>query len=119
MPSFYCDMEAKRRGVYDYKSTTRNVRAILDSFQRQGIDAVVVNLRYNGGGSLEEAISLTGLFLKDGTVVQVKDSDGRVAPDNDPDPNIVWAGPLVVVINKYSASASEIFAGALQDYHRA
>jgi carboxyl-terminal processing protease len=79
---------------------------------------VVLDLRTNGGGSLTEAINLTGLFIKDGPVVQVKDADGRVTPYFDPDPEIHWNGPLVVVISKFSASASEIFAGAIQDYKR-
>ena len=77
-----------------------------------------MDLRTNGGGSLTEAINLTGLFINDGPVVQVKDADGRVTPYFDPDPNIDWNGPLVVVISKFSASASEIFAGAIQDYDR-
>ena len=84
----------------------------------KGVDAVVLDLRLNGGGSLTEAINLTGLFIHDGPVVQVKDADGRVTPYNDPDPGIAWSGPLVVVISKFSASASEILAGAIQDYGR-
>ena len=118
LPSFYMDMEAARHGDPNYKSTTRDVRHILDEFKNQGVDAVVMDLRTNGGGSLSEAITLTGLFLKDGPVVQVKDADNRVQPYDDHHQGIDWSGPLVVVISKFSASASEIFAGAIQDYGR-
>ena len=102
----------------DFKSTTRDVRNILDDFNRKGVDAVVLDLRRNGGGSLNEAISLTGLFINEGPVVQVKDADGRVQPYDDADPGMAWSGPLVVLISKFSASASEILAGAIQDYGR-
>ena len=118
LPSFYMDMDAARQGRPDYKSTTRDVHNILEDFKQKGVEAVVLDLRTNGGGSLTEAISLTGLFINDGPVVQVKDADGRVSPYFDPDPSIDWNGPLVVVISKFSASASEIFAGAIQDYGR-
>ncbi|MDO4550428.1 MAG: carboxy terminal-processing peptidase [Planctomycetia bacterium] len=117
LPSFYMDMQGARNGS-DYKSTTRDVQKILDNFKKNHVDAVVLDLRNNGGGSLQEAISLTGLFIRTGTVVQVKDAYGNVMPYNDTDPGIAWAGPLVVVINKFSASASEILAGAIQDYNR-
>ena len=80
LPSFYMDMDGDRRGLPDFKSTTRDVRTILDDFNRKGVDAVVLDLRNNGGGSLTEAISLTGLFIDEGPVVQVKDADGRVQP---------------------------------------
>ncbi len=118
LPSFYRDMSGDRRGVRNFKSTTRDVRIILADFNRQGVDAVVLDLRRNGGGALNEAISLTGLFLKNGPIVQVKDADGFVRPYPDPDPSIVWSRPLVVLISKFSASASEILAGAIQDYDR-
>ncbi|MBN1395890.1 MAG: carboxy terminal-processing peptidase [Pirellulales bacterium] len=118
LPSFYRDMSADRLGVPDFKSTTRDVRQFLEDFKRQGADAVVLDLRRNGGGALNEAISLTGLFLKDGPMVQVKDADGFIRPFADPDSGIVWSGPLVVLISKFSASASEILAGAIQDYNR-
>ncbi len=118
LPSFYMDMEAARRGEPDYKSTTRDVHRILEDFKDKGVDAVVDRPALNGGGSLTEAIQLTGLFLYDGPVVQVKDADGRITPYTDPDPAIDWAGPLVVLTSKFSASASEIFAGAIQDYGR-
>ena len=92
---------------------------ILEDFKRQGIDAVVLDLRGNGGGSLPEAISLTRLFIPAGPVVQVKGTDGRVLPyDTDEAGLVEWTGPLVVLINKFSASASEILAGAIQDYGR-
>lgn len=117
LQSFYLDMEARRRGDEDFRSTTRDVRKILEDFKRQQVDAVVLDLRYNGGGSLDEAIDLTGLFIDNGPVVQVKDSLGRVKKHEDT-PGTVWDGPLVVLTSKYSASASEIVAGAVQDYRR-
>ena len=130
LPSFYMDMKGAREGLADYKSTTRDVRRILEdgyvnadgekrpSFKEQGVSALVLDLRRNGGGSLTEAINLTGLFIDQGPVVQVKDSDGRVQHYDDLDRGIAWDGPLVVVTSKFSASASEILAGAIQDYHR-
>jgi len=118
LPSFYMDMEGRRAGKPDYKSTTRDVRRLLEDFNRQGVDAVVMDLRFNGGGSLPESVQLTGLFIDQGPVVQVKAPDGRISPYPDVDPSMVWKGPLVVLINKFSASASEIFAGAIQDYGR-
>jgi carboxyl-terminal processing protease len=118
LPSFYMDMAAARAGRRDFKSTTRDVRKILEDFNRQGVDALVLDLRRNGGGSLQEAINLTGLFLGDGPVVQVKDSDGQVRAYNDHDGTMPWKGPMVVLISKFSASASEILAGAIQDYRR-
>lgn len=118
LPSFYRDMSGDRLGIPNFKSTTADVLAIIDDFKRQKADAIVLDLRWNGGGALNEAISLTGLFIKDGPVVQVKDSDGRIRPYSDPDSGIAWSGPLVVVISKFSASASEILAGAIQDYDR-
>jgi carboxyl-terminal processing protease len=118
LPSFYMDMQGAREGNEDYKSCTRDVRRLLDDFNRKGVDAVVLDLRKNGGGSLTEAISLTGLFIEQGPVVQVKDPDGRVQQYDDTDRGIAWRGPLVVMISKFSASASEILAGAIQDYRR-
>lgn len=118
LPSFYMDMEGARRRLPDYKSTTRDVRKILDGFRKDGVDAVLMDLRNNGGGSLNEAISLTGLFIDEGPVVQVKGSDGAVQSYDDLERGVAWDGPLVVLINKFSASASEIFAGAIQDYSR-
>jgi len=118
LPSFYMDMDAAREGVEDYKSTTRDVAKLLDEFNAKGVDAVIVDLRRNGGGSLTEAISVTGLFIDYGPVVQVKDYDGRIQQLDDERRGMLWKGPLVVLTSKFSASASEIFAGAIQDYKR-
>jgi carboxyl-terminal processing protease len=118
LPSFYMDMDGARRGLPDYKSTTRDVLKILQRFNEQKVEVLVIDLRQNGGGSLTEAISLTGLFIDEGPVVQVKDSDGRVQHYDDPDAGVAWGGPLVVLTSEHSASASEIFAGAIQDYRR-
>ncbi len=118
LPSFYMDMEGARRGLPEFKSTTRDVRKILDRFRAEGVDAVMLDLRKNGGGSLTEAINLTGLFIDRGPVVQVKDANGKVEPYDDEDRGMAWDGPLVVLISKFSASASEILAGAIQDYGR-
>ena len=119
LPSFYMNMNANRQGMPEYRSATRDVRVILDNFNKQGVDAVVLDLRYNGGGALLEAISLTGLFIPPGPVVQVKDADGRVSPYNYTDHGeMAWKGPLIVLTSKFSASASEILAGAIQDWGR-
>ena len=118
LPSFYMDMDAARKGDPNYKSTTRDVRRLLNEFNADGVDAVLVDLRFNGGGSLTEAVNMTGLFIDKGPVVQVKGPDGRSQPFVDPESGMVWSGPLVVLTNKFSASASEIFAGAMQDYNR-
>jgi carboxyl-terminal processing protease len=118
LPSFYMDMTRARDGTADFKSCSRDVRRILDDFNTKGVDAVVLDLRRNGGGSLTEAINLTGLFIDKGPVVQVKDPDGRVQHYDYHDRGIVWKGPLVVMTSKFSASASEILAGAIQDYRR-
>ncbi|MFP6588610.1 MAG: carboxy terminal-processing peptidase [Pirellulaceae bacterium] len=118
LPSFYMDMEAARKGIKDYRSTTRDVRVIIDGFKRDGVDAIVMDLSTNGGGSLTEAIDLTGLFIDEGTVVQVKSPSGEVQQYDDRNPGTAWDGPLVVVCSKFSASASEIFAGAIADYDR-
>ncbi len=118
LPSFYMDMEGARKGVADYRSTTRDVQKLLEDFNAKGVDCVILDLRRNGGGSLTEAISLTGLFVDEGPIVQVKDSNGRVQHYDDTDKGVAWAGPLIVLQSKFSASASEIFAGAIQDYGR-
>ncbi|HTN77079.1 MAG TPA: carboxy terminal-processing peptidase [Pirellulaceae bacterium] len=118
LPSFYMDMEGAREGKEDFKSTTRDCRKLLDEFRAKGVDAVVMDLRRNGGGSLSEAISLTGLFIDQGPVVQVKDPDGQVQHLDDMERGVAWDGPLVIMTSKFSASASEILAGAIQDYHR-
>ncbi len=118
LPSFYLDMDGARRGDPDYRSTTRDVRKILERFNEEDVDAVILDLRRNGGGSLQEAINLTGLFIEGGPVVQVKGPDGYVQAYEDNDTSILWKGPLVVMTSKFSASASEILAGAIQDYGR-
>ncbi len=118
LPSFYMDMDGARLGKPDYKSTTRDVKRLLEEFNQKEVDAVVVDLRFNGGGSLTEAVNMSGLFIDQGPVVQVKGPDGRSQPYRDPEPGMLWSGPLVVLCNKFSASASEIFAGAIQDYGR-
>ncbi len=121
LPSFYMDMEGARRNLPDYRSTTRDVAKLLDEFRSKQVDAVILDLSRNGGGSLTEAISLTGLFIDQGPIVQVKDKNGKKTVYNDPNDPFVgskWEGPLVVLTSKFSASASEIFAGAIQDYHR-
>jgi len=118
LPSFYMDMSGARNGRDDFKSTTRDVARLLGEFKQKGVDAVVVDLRFNGGGSLTESINLTGLFIDTGPVVQVKDFDGQKTQYDDTERGVAWDGPLVVLTSKFSASASEIFAGAIQDYHR-
>ena len=118
VPSFYLDTEALRRREPDYRSTTRDVRKILDNFKAAGVDVVVLDLRHNGGGSLREAVSMTGLFIDKGPVVQVRDASRQTDALDDTDAGMAWSGPLLVLTSKLSASASEIFAGALQDYRR-
>ena len=118
IPAFYADFKAYQAGDPNYKSTTRDVRKILDTLKREKVDGVVVDLRANGGGSLMEAIELTGLFIKTGPVVQVRDAANKVEVDRDDDEEIAWTGPLGVMVDRFSASASEIFAGAIQDYGR-
>ena len=117
LPSFYADMERSRRS--DAKSTTKDVLALLERLKAEKVDGIVMDLRRNGGGSLEEAVNLTGLFIKSGYVVVAKDTDGRASKLKDSDTSVAYDGPMVVLTNKLSASASEIFAAALQDYNRA
>ena len=116
LPSFYADLESRKA---TRKSTTTDVARLLTKLKEQGVAGVVLDLRRNGGGSLEEAINLTGLFIKEGPVVQVRDPNGKVTVDEDTDDSILYDGPLVVLTSRASASASEILAGALQDYGRA
>jgi carboxyl-terminal processing protease len=118
LPSFYMDFEAYQKGDPNYTSTTRDVQKLITELQSEKIDGLVLDLRNNGGGSLTEAIDLTGLFIKDGPVVQVKNSANKVEVGLDDNPAVVYNGPLIVMTNRFSASASEIFAGAIQDYHR-
>jgi len=113
LPSFYADMDKHQ------KSTTRDVLALLKRLKKEDIAGLVIDLRRNGGGSLEEALSLTGLFLKSGPIVQTKDYNGSIRVSANPDPGIAYSGPMVVLTSRQSASASEIFAAALQDYGRA
>jgi carboxyl-terminal processing protease len=117
VPSFYAEME--KHGEGDAKSTTKDVRRIIERMKKEGIEGLVIDLRRDGGGSLEEAINLTGLFVGAGPVVQAKDSNGRVSVAKDDEPAPLYGGPIIVLINRLSASASEIFAAALQDYGRA
>ncbi len=118
LPSFYLDMEGARSNRDDYRRTSRDLEAILKTFNDAHVDVCVLDLGRNGGGSLPEAIAATGLFIDYGPVVQVKDPNGRVTPMNDENRSITWRGPLVVKTSQLSASASEIFAGAIQDYQR-
>lgn len=118
LPSFYMDMEANRRGAADFKSTTRDVERLLKGFREKEVDAVILDLQQNGGGSLSEAINMTGLFIDVGPIVQVKGQNSRVQQYDDLSQGAAWDGPLVVLTSKLSASASEIFAGAIQDYGR-
>jgi len=118
LPAFYRDFKASAEGDDGFRSTTRDVRALLKDLAVKGVDGIVIDLRHNGGGALAEATELTGLFIDKGPVVQVEDSRGKLEVEEDTDPGVVYAGPLAVLVDRYSASASEIFAGAIQDYGR-
>ncbi len=119
LPKFYIDFDARSRGEKDYKSTTRDVRKLIDEMKAEkNIGALIIDLRSNGGGSLGEAIGLTGLFIDQGPVVQEKRLQGKVQTLYDRDAGVAWDGPLAVLVSGSSASASEIFAGAIQDYDR-
>ncbi|SDX76873.1 carboxyl-terminal processing protease [Allochromatium warmingii] len=118
IPAFYRDFEAEGRGTNDFRSTTRDVRRLINDLVMRGIDGLLIDLRSNGGGSLAEATSLTGLFIDTGPVVQVKDAFGKVELEADRDPGVAYTGPLAVLVDRESASASEIFAAAIQDYGR-
>ena len=119
VPGFYEDSAARRDGDPNYRSTTRDVRRLIGELKAEGgIDALVLDLRGDGGGFLQEATALTGLFIDQGPVVQVRDTDGRVDVLDDPEAGVAWSGPLAVLVDRTSASASEIFAGAIQDYRR-
>jgi len=118
LPGFYQDFAARQKGDKDFKSATRDVSHLLGELKKDKVDSVLMDLRNNGGGSLNEAIELTGLFIGRGPVVQQRDSNGRISVENDADADIVWNGPLGILINRGSASASEIFAAAIQDYGR-
>jgi carboxyl-terminal processing protease len=118
LPTFYQDFEARRRGDKDYKSATRDVERLLGELKQEKVDGVIVDLRNNGGGSLTEATDLTGLFIDKGPVVQVRNANGQVESNDDTQAGMAWDGPLAVLVNRASASASEIFAAAIQDYGR-
>ncbi|KEI72265.1 carboxy terminal-processing peptidase [Endozoicomonas elysicola] len=119
LPTFYIDFKAAQSGDPDYKSTTRDVRRLLDKLKKEKVDGLVIDLRGNGGGSLQEANELTGLFIDKGPTVVVRNNRGRSERQEDPDSDQLYDGPMVVMIDRLSASASEIFAGAMQDYGRA
>jgi carboxyl-terminal processing protease len=118
LPTFYLDFEARRRGDKDFKSATRDVARILGELKKEKVDNVLIDLRNNGGGSLIEAVELTGLFIDKGPVVQQRSAEGRVEVESDTNGGLAWDGPMGVLINRGSASASEIFAAAIQDYGR-
>lgn len=120
VPSFYRDFRARNNGDKNFTSTTKDVKRLIAELEEKGIDGLVIDLRNNGGGHLTEATALSGLFIDNGPVVQMKSSNGRISRLDDPDPvrRVAYNGPLAVLINRYSASASEIFAAAIQDYER-
>jgi carboxyl-terminal processing protease len=118
IPKFYTDFEGTQNGDADSKSTVTDVKKLLEELKQKNVDGVVIDLRNNGGGALSEAIDVTGLFIDKGPVVQVKDAQGKVEVGADLDPELVYSGPLAVLVNRFSASASEIFAAAIQDYGR-
>jgi carboxyl-terminal processing protease len=118
VPGFYQDIAAQSAGDENYRSTTRDVRRLLNELKTEKVDGLVLDLRNNGGGYLPEATALTGLFIKHGPVVQLRDTTGRLEVLDDPEPASDYDGPLAVLVDRFSASASEIFAAAIQDYHR-
>lgn len=118
LPTFYQDFEARRKGDRDFKSATRDVARLLGELKKDKVDNVLIDLRNNGGGSLNEAIELTGLFIDKGPVVQQRNAEGQIVVENDTNAGVAWDGPIGVLINRGSASASEIFAAAIQDYGR-
>ena len=118
LPIFYLDFEGAKKGEKDYNSTTRDVRKLITELENEKVSGIIMDLRYNGGGSLQEAIDLTGLFITKGPVVQVRNADGAIDLGEDKDPAEVYSGPLAILVNRFSASASEIFAAAIQDYKR-
>ena len=118
VPVFYVDFKGRARNEPDYRSSTRDVRNLINELRADGVDGLVLDLRGNGGGALVEATTMTGLFIDTGPVVQVRDANGRVSVEEDREPGTAWDGPLAVLVNRASASASEIFAAAIQDYGR-
>ncbi len=119
LPAFYEDFEGRRKGDKDYRSASRDVARLIDELKKEKVDGLLIDLRNNGGGSLREAVELTGLFIDKGPVVQQRRPDGQIGVEKDEHAGTAWDGPLAVLINRGSASASEIFAAALQDYGRA
>lgn len=118
LPSFYMDFEGREKKQNNFKSSSADMLREINHLKSKGVDAIIVDLRNNGGGALDEAVTVSGLFISKGPVVQVRGGDGSVAVLTDKDPAVAWDGPLAVMINRQSASASEIFAGAIQDYGR-
>ena len=118
IPAFYIDFRGRAEGEKNYISTARDVHRLLQELEAEHVSGVVIDLRNNGGGSLLEATEVTGLFIPHGPVVQIRDKSGNVEVDDDNDSNIAYSGPLAVLVNRFTASASEIFAAAIQDYHR-
>ncbi|SMD38920.1 carboxyl-terminal processing protease [Reichenbachiella faecimaris] len=118
IPNFYMNFEDARNGVPDYRSVSRDVEKLIKDLQSQNVDGIMIDLRYNGGGALPEAINLTGLFIDQGPVVQVKHSNNQIEVQKNSNGGVVYDGPLAVLVNRFSASASEIFSAAIQDYER-
>ncbi|MEM7054370.1 MAG: carboxy terminal-processing peptidase, partial [Pseudomonadota bacterium] len=118
VPVFYVDFRGRARNEPNYRSSTRDVRRLIQEMRQQGVEGIVMDLRGNGGGALDEATTMVGLFIDEGPVVQVRDSGGRIKVESDYEPGMAWSGPLAVLVNRHSASASEIFAAAIQDYNR-
>jgi carboxyl-terminal processing protease len=118
IPKFYSDFEGQRLGDKNFSSTSSDVKKLLEELKMQSIDGIIIDLRNNGGGSLDEAINVTGLFIEEGPVVQVRDMNEEIVINRDTDPQLDYDGPVAVLVNRFSASASEIFSGALQDYGR-
>ncbi|MGZ3874431.1 MAG: carboxy terminal-processing peptidase [Mucilaginibacter sp.] len=118
VPAFYIDFNDYKSGNPNYKSTTHDVKLLIDSLKQEGVDGIVMDMRQNGGGSLLEAVDLTGLFIKTGPVVQVRNANDEIEVDKDDDPSVAYSGPLAILVDRFSASATEIFSGAIQDYGR-
>lgn len=118
VPAFYIDFNDYKSGNPNYKSTTHDVKLLIDSLKQAGVDGIVMDMRQNGGGSLLEAVDLTGLFIKTGPVVQVRNANDEIEVDKDEDPSVAYSGPLAILVDRFSASATEIFSGAIQDYGR-
>lgn len=118
IPTFYADFAAQAKGDSDFRSTSKDVKKLIIDLKKEGVEGIIIDLRANGGGALSESLALTGLFIEKGPVVQTRRSTGEISINNDPDPSIFYAGSMAVLVDRNSASASEIFAGAIQDYQR-